>query len=86
MDDEAFKKVVLERFAHLETRLDRVDTRMDAIHARLDDQDSQMDDLTRAVMELRRNVAYVAETGEHALEHYRTLSRRVTRLEHPDDK
>ena len=59
MDDEEFKRVVLERF-------DAVDRRLNAIVARLDQQDEAHDNLYGKVDRLQKAVTSLTETVEQA--------------------
>jgi methyl-accepting chemotaxis protein len=63
------------------THLDR---RLDAVVARLDEQDLFIERLMEKVDRVGTQVGLVAQASEQALDAITRLSKRVTRLEHPD--
>ena len=85
MDDEEFKAMVLSRFDQIDRRFDHVDGRLDAIVRRIDEQDSAHDRLLDKVDRLSVAVRQSLEASETALSSITHLSRRVTRLEKPDE-
>jgi methyl-accepting chemotaxis protein len=102
VDDDEFKRLVLERLDALDTRMEgleavwqathdvvnrqfaHVDRRLDAVVARLDEQDLFIERLMEKVDRLGTQVGLVAQASEQALDAITRLSKRVTRLEHPD--
>lgn len=96
MDDDEFKKAVLERFDDIDRRFDQADvfvvnldqrihSRMDAIVARLDEQDPAYDRLNEKVDRLATAVRDSLAASEQAWNAITPLSRRTTRLEQPND-
>jgi tetrahydromethanopterin S-methyltransferase subunit G len=88
VDDDEFKRLVLERLDEIDRRMEsdrlHVDRRLDAVVARLDEQDLFIERLMEKVDRLGTQVGLVAQASEQALDAITRLSKRVTRLEHPD--
>jgi len=88
VDDDEFKRLVLERLDEIDRRMrdDRrhLDRRLDAVVARLDEQDLFIERLMDKADRLGTQVGLVAQASEQALDAITRLSKRVTRLEHPD--
>jgi hypothetical protein len=71
VDDEEFKKLVLERFDALDARIrtdrEHLDHRLDAVVARLDEQDTAHDRLIEKVDRLSVAVRQSLDASEQAL-------------------
>ena len=75
MDDEEFKRSVLERLDAMDRRFDAMDRRMDAIVARLDQQDDAWDNLCNKVARLQKAVTSLTKSAEQSLGILTNLSR-----------
>ena len=88
MDDDEFKRLVLERLEALDSRIqdDRrhLDRRLDAVVARLDEQDLFIERPMAKADRVGTQMGLVAQASEQALDAITRLSKRVTRFEHPD--
>jgi tetrahydromethanopterin S-methyltransferase subunit G len=88
VDDNEFKRLVLERLDEIDRRVEsdrlHVDRRLDAVVARLDERDLFIERLIEKVNRLGTQVGLVAQASEQALDAITRLLKRVTRLEHPD--
>ena len=89
MDDDAFKKEVIDRLGAIETTMvsdrEHLDRRLDAVVSRLEEQDVAYDRLVEKVNRLGVAVQQSLEASEQALSAITPLARRVHKLEHPDD-
>jgi hypothetical protein len=71
--------------ADVDAGFERSGRRMDAVNVRLDEHDTILDDLRTDQMSLRRAVLESIETTTRAINRTHDLSKRVGRLENPDD-
>lgn len=92
MNDDEFKRIVLERFDAMEkrfdavdVRFDRVDRRIDAVAARMDDVENGIEAVAGRLALLKSTVNQVVEASTRALDSIATPSMRVTKLENPGE-
>ena len=85
MDDEAFRETVLAALRQLEAGQAKSANQFAAIVARLDEQEHLFDRVFHKLDRLTTHVSTAAEASEQVLNSSTTLTRRVIRLEHPDE-